>query len=372
MFGPARVGKAVHRVAEFLTGTNHLCHALGQRHRERTTHALATIAMHHHAPGTGAHAVRAVHHTTFKAHPEVGVSRLPCAACPRACARDRLFVPEGLVGDAACHDLRRDFRRGEIPTNHRYGGGHLHGIAGTHGHTVRSHHPPNLDSSEYLRPVPDRSPVLAPAFVAGRLWLDFVNTDDARLGQRHDLLATFSAFVDWLAAAQVIDAERSTVLRRRAVEQPSGAAAALVEAQRIRALLRQLAEHGRDARGALQRDYVVDEINRVLGRSVGTRRVDATPEGGYVRSFVPVGDAFGGLVVPVVESAVDSLVRGELGKVRRCADRRCPRYFADDTKNGTRRWCEMKTCGNRAKAKTHRGRKTSAVPRPPSSRTITP
>lgn len=204
--------------------------------------------------------------------------------------------------------------------------------------------------------MPDRTPLPAPAFVAGRLWLDFVNTDDARLGQRVDLLGTFSAFVDWLAAAQVIDAERSAALRRRAVEQPSGAAAALVEAQRIRTLLRQLAEHGRDARGALQREHVVEEINRVLGRTVGTRRVDATPDGGYVRSFVPVGDAFGGLVIPIVESAVDSLVRAELHKLRRCADRRCPRHFADDTKSGTRRWCEMKTCGNRAKAKRHRGR----------------
>lgn len=202
--------------------------------------------------------------------------------------------------------------------------------------------------------MPDRAPLPAPAFVAGRLWLDFVNTDDARQGQRVDLIATFSAFVDWLAAAQVIDAERSVALRRRAVEQPSGAAAALVEAQRIRAVLRQLAEHGREPQGVLHRERVVDEINRVLGRSVGTRRVDSTPEGGYVRSFVPVGDAFGGLVIPIVESAVDSLVRGELGKVRRCGDRRCPRHFADDTKSGTRRWCEMKTCGNRAKASRHR------------------
>ena len=195
-------------------------------------------------------------------------------------------------------------------------------------------------------------------FLGGRLWLDFVNTDDARLGQRVDVIATFSAFVEWLAAAQVVDAERAAGLRRRAVEQPSGAGAALVEAHRIRSLLRQLAEQGRDVRGLRTREQVVDELNRVLGRSVGTRRIEVTPEGGYARSFVPVGDAFGGLVIPIVESAVDSLVRGELALVRRCADRRCPRHFADDTKSRTRKWCDMKTCGNRAKAKRHRGRKT--------------
>ena len=208
----------------------------------------------------------------------------------------------------------------------------------------------------YLRPVPTRAPVPAPVFIAGRLWLDFVNTDDARLGQRADVIPSFSALVDWLVAAQVVDAERATVLRRRAVEQPSGATAALVEAQRIRSLLRQLTDRARHAAAAPGLDSIVEEINRVLSRSVGTRRVDATPDGSYARSFAPVGDAFGGLVIPIVESAVDSLVRGELPKVRKCGDRRCPRVFADDTKNGTRRWCEMKTCGNRAKARRFRER----------------
>lgn len=191
-------------------------------------------------------------------------------------------------------------------------------------------------------------------FIAGRLWLDFVNTDDARLGVRVDCIASFEAFVAWLETARVIDAERAALLRRRAAEQPSGATAALVETKRVRAMLRLLGEQGRGERGSNIRAQAVEEINRILGRSVGTRRVETTATDGYARSFVPVGDAFGGLVIPIIESAVDSLVRGELPRIRKCADRRCPRYFADDTKSKTRRWCEMKTCGNRAKAARHR------------------
>ncbi|MBX3132383.1 MAG: ABATE domain-containing protein [Gemmatimonadaceae bacterium] len=201
------------------------------------------------------------------------------------------------------------------------------------------------------------APAAPPVFIAGRLWLDFVNTDDARLGQRVDGLASFEAFVDWLAAADVVDAERAALLRRRATEQPSGAAAALVEARRVRATLRQLAEHGRGAESARARHQAVEEINRILGRSVGTRKVEETAAG-YARTFVPVGDAFGGLVIPIVESAVDSLLRAELPRIRRCADRRCPRHFADDTKSKTRKWCEMTTCGNRAKARKHRAQAT--------------
>lgn len=208
--------------------------------------------------------------------------------------------------------------------------------------------------------MPSRAALPPSVFIAGRLWLDFVNTDDARLGVRVDCIASFEAFVAWLETARVIDAERAALLRRRAAEQPSGASAALVETKRVRALLRQLAEQGRGERGSDIRAQAVEEINRILGRSVGTRRVETTADG-YARSFVPVGDAFGGLVVPIIESAVDSLVRGELPRIRNCADRRCPRYFADDTKSKTRRWCEMRGCGNRAKAARSRatGRKTT-------------
>jgi len=199
------------------------------------------------------------------------------------------------------------------------------------------------------------APTPAFVFVGGRLWLDFVNTDDARLGVRLDTIGAFDKYVDWLEAATLIDAARASALRRRSLDQPSGATAALVEARRIRAALRALLERGRGEAGRVAREAAVAEINRVLGRAVGTRRVDAV-EDRYVRTFVPVGDVFGGLVIPIVESAVDSLVRGEFDRIRTCADRRCPRHFADDTKSHTRRWCDMRTCGNRAKAQRRRRR----------------
>ena len=98
------------------------------------------------------------------------------------------------------------------------------------------------------------------------------------------------------------------------------------------------------------------EINRVLGRSAGTRRVDRHVDGSLVRAFVPTGDAFAGLMIPIVESAADSLVADELSRVRRCADPTCLRVFYDATRNGLRRWCDMGICGNRAKAARHRAK----------------
>jgi predicted RNA-binding Zn ribbon-like protein len=189
-------------------------------------------------------------------------------------------------------------------------------------------------------------------FVGERLWLDFINTDDVQRGVRTDALAGFDALVQWLEAATVLDAERATGIRRRAQQQPAGATAALADARRIRAALRALAERG--VHVADVRANAVSEINRVLGRSAGTRRLEARPDGSFARSFVPVGDAFAGLMIPIVESAADALVLGELPRVHRCADPRCPRVFYDSTKNARRRWCDMATCGNRAKAARHR------------------
>ncbi|MEO8879891.1 MAG: CGNR zinc finger domain-containing protein [Gemmatimonadaceae bacterium] len=198
------------------------------------------------------------------------------------------------------------------------------------------------------------SPTPPFVFVGERLWLDFINTDDVRRGTRVDVLRDFEQLIRWLEVTSVLDGERAGGIRRRAMQQPAGATASLADARRIRASLRALAE-----RGALVPDVRVNalgEINRVLGRSAGTRRVESRADGSFVRSFVPVGDAFAGLMIPVVESAADALVTGELIRVRRCADARCLHVFFDSTKNGRRRWCDMSTCGNRAKAARHRRR----------------
>jgi len=189
-------------------------------------------------------------------------------------------------------------------------------------------------------------------FVAERLWLDFVNTDGGPAGT--DVVADFDRLVSWLETAVALDAERAAMMRRRAVQQPSGATAALMDARRVRAALRALAERGAIAMPV--RGDALAEINRVLGRSAGTRRLEMRADGSFARSFVPVGDAFAGLMIPIVESAADALILGELTRVRRCADPRCARVFYDSTKNAARRWCDMATCGNRAKAARHRAR----------------
>jgi predicted RNA-binding Zn ribbon-like protein len=57
-------------------------------------------------------------------------------------------------------------------------------------------------------------------------------------------------------------------------------------------------------------------------------------------------------LAPVIWSAADLLTRAD-HRVRRCANEACLWLFIDESKAGTRRWCDMSSCGNRAKSRRH-------------------
>jgi predicted RNA-binding Zn ribbon-like protein len=62
------------------------------------------------------------------------------------------------------------------------------------------------------------------------------------------------------------------------------------------------------------------------------------------------------LLAPALWSAGDLLTGPQLARVRECANGKCLWLFLDESKNGTRRWCSMQACGNRAKAHRHYAR----------------
>jgi predicted RNA-binding Zn ribbon-like protein len=57
---------------------------------------------------------------------------------------------------------------------------------------------------------------------------------------------------------------------------------------------------------------------------------------------------------PVVRSALDLLRDGQFQRVKRCPS--CGWLFYDQSKNNSRRWCDMATCGNATKVRRHRRR----------------
>ena len=73
-------------------------------------------------------------------------------------------------------------------------------------------------------------------------------------------------------------------------------------------------------------------------------QLEVTPE----RLSAPV------LLAPVLWSAADLVAAAARhDRVRRCANDECLWLFVDQSKSGSRRWCDMAACGNRAKARRH-------------------
>jgi len=60
------------------------------------------------------------------------------------------------------------------------------------------------------------------------------------------------------------------------------------------------------------------------------------------------------LVARIATSAIDLLTDPQLERVRECPG--CGWLFIDASRNRSRRWCSMETCGNRSKARRHQSR----------------
>ncbi|NRQ30309.1 hypothetical protein HII36_00425 [Nonomuraea sp. NN258] len=88
-----------------------------------------------------------------------------------------------------------------------------------------------------------------------------------------------------------------------------------------------------------------DRLNAVLAH--GSRRPQVGA-GGRAHEVVIVADESWRTAWTVAAAFADLM--GERGeRVRKCANPECVLWFLDVSKNGSRRWCSMEACGNRAK-----------------------
>ncbi len=157
---------------------------------------------------------------------------------------------------------------------------------------------------------------------------------------------------------EALEAER---LRRRAAEEPEAAAAAFALVKKLRSALFRifLAVSNREELPADD----LDVVSAALARAAPSTRL-VKGEKGVTWSWAGDEDALDRMLWPVLLSAADLLISLE-GRphVRQCAAEGCTLFFVDRTPTGQRRWCEMKTCGNRAKALRYYHRRGKHVPR---------
>ncbi|MFD3685709.1 CGNR zinc finger domain-containing protein [Nocardiopsis sp. NPDC058631] len=92
-------------------------------------------------------------------------------------------------------------------------------------------------------------------------------------------------------------------------------------------------------------------LNRVLGHGAVYRFLDGDRADAVTRFDDPAW-------APAWSAAADylDLLSAAPDRIRRCAGHACVLRFYDTSRNGTRRWCSMAGCGNRAKAARHHAR----------------
>ena len=195
-----------------------------------------------------------------------------------------------------------------------------------------------------------------PERVGGRLCLDFVNTVDPRSpSPGHDYLADYRSILDWCEASDIPLPRPISWLRRTAKAKRSQAADAHRQAIAMREAIFAVIDSSRTG-GAVRRADLA-KLNHALGDSIG-HRVLAPDDRGGVKEEWRTSDALTQVMWPIAIDAWDLLTEPELDLVRQCPVDAggCGWLFLDLSRAGNRRWCDMRTCGNRAKARAHYSR----------------
>ncbi len=193
------------------------------------------------------------------------------------------------------------------------------------------------------------------SFSGGRPCLDFANTlDDRATEAPHERLNSYRDLVAWGQQAQLVTDEEAQRLREEAEHHPREAKKVLQHAIALREAMFRIFR-------AVAEDTVPEAADLALLNTALAEAMAHTcivPEvDGFTWQWANEEQALDRVLWPVVRSAADILTSQEVDAVHICASDDCNWLFFDTSKNHSRRWCDMKGCGNRAKARRHYERK---------------
>jgi predicted RNA-binding Zn ribbon-like protein len=204
-------------------------------------------------------------------------------------------------------------------------------------------------------------------FKGGHPAPDLVNTLDNRFleGGSIELLGNYADLLRFAQQAKLLSVRHASLLAGAANEGASGrdaAVQALESARELReatAAALYAAVDGRVPAAAAIRmleGYFLDASrHRQLKWNRSAKR-SPTPSGAnwvWGRSETELA-----LPVWMLSQAVSELTTSTLlGRLRACGSETCRWLFLDTSKNHTRRWCDMKICGNRMKARRFHARR---------------
>ena len=193
-------------------------------------------------------------------------------------------------------------------------------------------------------------------FDAGDLSLAFTNTAGSHASlQPDEYLNTYSNFLHWAYLANLVTSANGLTLFEYSLDHPQEAENILARVLALREVLFRIFS-------ARARDQAVDQqdldlFNQFLSEALAHARI-ALQGSAAQWTWEGAESCLDGPLWPVVRAAADLLTSENIQRLGQCQDDRgCGWLFIDTSKNHTRRWCSMESCGNRAKAQRHYGRK---------------
>lgn len=180
--------------------------------------------------------------------------------------------------------------------------------------------------------------------------LDFVNTVDNRNDpdRRKELLGTYGDLVSWARDAQLLTQAEAEHLRARAARSSGQTRSALRRAKILREALYRIFSAIADEKQPAAADVaLLDSFDK---QAMAHRRI-GRHEGGYGWQWRTDGDDLDLVLWQVAKAGAELLTSDLVYNVRACAAEPCRWLFVDVSRNRSRRWCDMKVCGNRAKAR---------------------
>jgi predicted RNA-binding Zn ribbon-like protein len=193
--------------------------------------------------------------------------------------------------------------------------------------------------------------------VAGHLALDFANTLDYRYDPDRliDLLPSYERFLAFCRQSGVITPAQMRKLLHNLSK--SDSQRLLKQVIELREALYCLILSA--ARGRIPGESQLRALNRFIAEA---RTVDEVVwhKGRFLRSFRHVTERPDGPLRQVVDAAVVLITSPDISHVRECGEKTCRWFFLDQSRNHSRRWCDMQLCGNRSKAKRFYARSRNA------------
>ena len=191
---------------------------------------------------------------------------------------------------------------------------------------------------------------------AGALCLDLVNTLGNRRGPEplEEHLVTYGDLVEFARQAGALSDSEAEALREGGAARPAEAARVLTRAIALREALVRVFEPL--SRGEEPEPDTLSGLNAELGRALAHARIERG-EAGYALAWSRPGpDDLDAPLWPAVHSAMEVLLDADLGRLGECDSETCGFLFLDTTRNRSRRWCDTRICGNRARVRAHRKR----------------